>query len=239
MKSTKLLFLMLAAVMAVFASSCNSDSDSTGSGPVIPSNTLYDFATLSSTTKSGSVFTVIKANDSQPITYTSTESLSENSKVKTGDRLVIAYTTTNGLQAYQSGPINLIGYISMSNADQNVGEFNGIFSSDPVEMEVLTRTGNYINMQMQLYARNNLTSGKISLVADPAKLNIAVPELYLVYENPTNMGDNQYLAYASFDISDIWSRSTCKGVKVTYQTPGGMKSVTFNNNDVITPTPAE
>ena len=92
---------------------------------------------------------------------------------------------------------------------------------------------------MQLYARNNYTLGTIKLVADPDKLNDPIPELYLEYQNNNNDGDNQYLAYASFNIVDIWSRSTCKGVKVNYQTPDGIKSTTFSNNDVLTPQPIQ
>lgn len=237
MKSSKLI-MALAALWSIFACSCNSDSD-TGTGPVIPGNTLYDFATLYSTTKDGSVFTLSKANDSETVTYSSTISLSDNKSVKAGDRLVIAYTMADGLQAYQSGPINLIGYILMNNTDMNVGEFNGVFSSSPLEMEVITRTGVYINMQMQLYARNNLSNGTISLVADPDQLDNPIPELYLVYNSKNNDGDNKYLAYASFDIVDIWTRPTCKGVKVNYQTPNGIKSTTFNNNDVLTPQPIQ
>lgn len=237
MKSTKLM-LALAAILAIFTCSCNSDSNN-GGGIIIPANTNYDFATLTSTTQSGSVFTLTKANDSEPVTYTSTISLENNKSVKAGDRLVIAYTMAGGQQVYQSGPINLIGYILMDNTDMKVGDYSGVFSSSPLEMEVITRTGNYINMQMQLYARNNLVGGSVSLVTDPNKLDDPMPELYVVYDNKNNDGDNKYLAYASFDIIDIWSRSTCKGVKVIYQTPNGIKSTTFNNNDVQTPQPIQ
>ncbi|MCM1452625.1 MAG: hypothetical protein NC102_10210 [Clostridium sp.] len=238
MKSTKLFFTMLAAIVAVLCTSCNSDDNESGGGSVIPANTQYDFATLASTTKNGSVFTLTKANDTQTITYTSSVSLSDNKSVKTGDRLVIAYTTTNGMQPYQSGPINLLGYILMNNTDYGVGEFNGVFGSEPVRMDVITRTANYINMQLQLYARDNTSSRTLKLVAEPEQLNAAYPELCLIYETKSP-GDNQYLGYASFDISDIWTRPTCKGVKVKYQTPDGIKTTTFENNDVVTPKPME
>ena len=213
MKSTKIL-IMLAAALAMFATyGCNA-SDNSNVGPVTPPNTLYDFATLSSSTDKGSIFTLTKANDSQPVTYTSEVKFDDKKGVKVGDRLVIAYTTLNGLQAYQSGPINLIGYIMMNNKSQQVEDLKGLWSSTPLEMEVITRTGTYVNMQMQLYARDNITRGDLRLVADPDKLDQAVPELFLVYDNASNFGDNKYLAYASFNITDIWTRPTCKGVSL-------------------------
>jgi len=237
MKSTKLL-TMFAAVLTLFATAACNTTDHSDVGP-IPPNTLYDFATLTSNTDKGSIFTLTKANDSQPVTYTSSVKIDTNKGIKVGDRLVIAYTTTEGLKAYQSGPINLIGYILMDNASMTVANLEGAWSSSPLDMEVITRTGTYINMQMKLYARNNITRGELRLVADPNKLDAAVPELFLVYDNPQNFGDNKYLAYASFDIADIWTRATCKGVKITYQTVNGIKSTTFENNDVVKPEPID
>lgn len=235
MKPTKLIMAM-ALTLACIVSGCNA-SDNGGGGSVIPPNTQYDFATLTSTNQSGSIFTLFKANDSSPITYSSTVSLAGKKDLAPGDRLIIAYTTTGILKPYESGPINLLGYIMMNNANSTVTDLEGAWRSDALEMEVLTRTGPYINMQMQLFARDNVTRGEILLVADPNKLDQAVPELFLVYDNPKNYGDNKYLAYASFDITDIWTRPTCRGVKVTYQTTNGIKSTTFDNNDVVKPEP--
>lgn len=237
MKSSKLL-LIIAAMFAFIATGCNSSEDGP-TGPTIPQNTLYDFATLATTNASGSIFTLNKANDSETVTYSSTVSLAGKKDIKAGERLVIAYTMLDGKQAYQSGPINLIGYILLNNATSTVTDLTGQWSSSPVKADVITRTGTYINMQLQLYARNNTTRGDLMLVADPNKLDEAVPELFLVFDNDKNTGDNTYLAYASFNIADIWTRPTCRGVKITYQTTDGIKSQTFDNNDVVGPKPME
>ncbi len=237
MKSSKIIS-MVAAIITIVIAGCNS-SDNPGGGVVIPPQSLYDFATLFSTNNSGSVFTLNKANDSQTITYSSTVSLASKKDVKPGDRLIIVYTTTDGLKPYESGPINLIGYILLNNASTEVSDLTGNWSSSPVKMDMITRTGTYINMQLQLYARNNSQRGDLMLMVDPATIDQPTPELYLVFDNDKNSGDNQYLAYASFNISEIWTRRTCRAVKVTYQTPDGIKSTTFNNNDVVTPEPME
>lgn len=237
MKPTKI-FLMLAAVIALFATTaCNSDTPS-GSTGIIPPNSLYDFATLASSSSSGSTFTLNKANNSETVTYTSTVQIDTTKGIKVGDRLIIVYTMSDGLKAYESGPINLYGYIMMNNSSQNVEELEGNWVSSPLIADVITRTGTYLNFQLQLFARNNLTQGNLSLVVDPATIDSAVPNLYLVYDNQ-NVGDNKYTAYASFDISSIWLKSTCKGINVTYQTDNGVKSMKFDNDGNFTPIPQD
>lgn len=214
-----------------FAAGACSDDEATPGGR-IPSNAVYDFVTLESSTKDmGAVFTMRKVDDSPLITYTSNADFSSVKTLSEGDRLILCYNRVDG-ETYTSGNIDVYGYVTLDNTEKEALWSAEADSADykcpPMKVYALWRTGTYINLVADVSVYKARRPEIYVLAVDSATIDLPMPDLRVYYRNTKdNDGDNMYTVYASFDISGIWSKPDCQGVNVVYTTADGEQSSGF------------
>lgn len=190
-----------------------------------PTGACYDFATLVQAEPSGSLFTLQNSEDGPLISYTSKETFSPDSLQEFNIRLIIMYAREDGALPYTSGPIKLYGYRLLDNHKQ-IAEPDTLpsWESEPLKMQSITRTGTYLNMQMQLSCMRTANPKQLSLVYDSDRSSDSIPELRLIY-HAREAGENYMTGYASFSLSPLWQNS--KGVTISWMSPAGKQSKTF------------
>ncbi len=233
----KILSLITFCCIFIAFTACNSDSDEPTH--TIPADASYDFATLTARGSSTTTFQLRKSDDSPLITYMANTAMGNIKDVEVGDRMIICYKPT-GHQVYTDGMITLYGVVFLTSTDQTLltgtaADYNDFYSI-PLTMQVLNRTGNYINVQALASVMRAEKPEKFVLVADQASLSSKNPDLHVVYITPDgNDGPNQLAAYGSFDISSVWNNPDYDGVTVHYQSLGGPRSVNFSKNNPVSP----
>jgi len=240
----KIIFrLIFCLVAALTLSACNKNSDSPS--PIIPPDVRYDYVTLVTTGKSSTTFSMQVSAESELLTFVANTSLADIQTLKAGDRLIIAYKPIDGIGSeLKSGQINLYGYRLLNSTEQllqtpNQDDFAQMLSV-PVEMNTLFRTGQYINTQLEIYGQRAVDPSKFILVLDPSTYNDEYPSLELFIEpGPDNVGENRFTYYGSFDISQLWNRQSCKGVRISYVTRQGVRTETFSRGGQETIQPGE
>lgn len=201
----------------------------------VPTDVCYDFVTFEAKGAKGSEFSLRRSGDSELISYRSGYTFDGDTVLTKGYRLIIQYVRKDG-EPYTSGPITLYGYRLLDNADtQCLVGYDPDEPTEPVMPQSMTRTGQYINMQLQMSCMYAAKAKRMVLAVDSATLSQDVPELRLVYR-AVSPGQNYCTGYASFDISSVWDLPTCRGVKVTYKTPNGEESSSFyKSTEIINP----
>lgn len=234
--------MILCLVAGVVLSACNKNSDSPS--PVIPTDARYDYVTLVTTGKASTTFSMQVSAESEVLTLVANTSLADIQTLKAGDRLIIAFKPVDGVGAeLKSGQITLYGYRLLNSTEQMLqtpgqDDFAQMLSV-PVEMNTLFRTGQYINTQLEIYGQRPVDPSKFILVLDPSTVNDEYPSLELILEpGPDNVGENLHTYYGSFDISPVWNRKTCKGVRISYVTRQGVRTDTFSRGGHETIRPA-
>ena len=221
MKLTKYIYAIIIFIISgVFTTSCSSTKTNE-----FPDNTCVDFATFVSTSDNGSVFTLRKNGDSPLITLTAPVKI-DISQLKPGTRVLIRYLPSGGQAPYESGPITLygIGFIFTGDVDPEPLETIESWKSDVIKLMSMTRSGEYLDIWAQGDYGDKAT--RFSLVVDETTLDDEYPQLYLVFEGDNGLGFPHQL-YASFTLSNVWDRSTCKGVTVHYHNGNGNETQTF------------
>lgn len=223
MTSMKKIYNMAFCLSLVLAcAACGSDEPA----PAYPSDACYDFVTVSALNSGGAEFTLQKSGDSELITYTAAQALSDTI-FQEGRRMIIQYKRSGDAMPYTSGPITLYGYRPLDNTRQNlVYAVSDEWTSNLIDVVMITRTGPYINMQANLYCSRALKPREFVLEVDPDQIGLDYPEARVRYVQP-EPGENAYTGYASFDVSALWNRDSCKGITVSYRTPSGVKSTLF------------
>ncbi|MDE7376801.1 MAG: hypothetical protein K2N16_08120 [Muribaculaceae bacterium] len=192
----------------------------------VPTDVCYDFVTFESKDAKGSDFSLRRSGDSELINYHSGYSFDQDTVLHPGYRFIIQYKRVDG-EPYTSGRITLYGYRLLDNANsQQLVGYDPQNPSEMVKPQTMTRTGQYINMQMQMSCMHAAKAKTMELAVDSSTLNSDVPELKLVY-HASSPGENYTTGYASFDVSSVWDLPTCRGVKVTCRTPNGDESSIF------------
>ncbi len=230
--------LLLLPLLAVLMAACNNDKPS---GPTIPSDALWDIVTVDQLSSTTTSFTLRKDGDSPLVTLVASYAFDDKQGIKVGQRLMICYTN-NGHSPYTTGSITLYGYRLMEQTqplllEGTSAEYNN-WSSDPLDMKQLWRTGQYINIQASAFCTTQSMPKRFILVADETTLDEETVKLHVIYTAANPGGENRQEVYASFDINSVWSKSTCKAVEVIYFTPSGTKTETFKKQ-TFTPTPID
>ena len=223
MKALRRWILFLVAMpMAWTLASCSNDEPEYR----VPTDVCYDFVTFEAKSAKGSEFSLRRSGDSELVTYSSGYSFDGDTVLRKGYRLIIQYKRVDG-DPYTSGRISLYGYRLLDNANsQQLVGYDPDRPGEMVKPQTMTRTGQYINMQMQMSCMHAAKAKTMELAVDSATLSSDVPELRLVYY-AASPGENFTTGYASFDISSVWDLPTCRGVKVTCRTPNGDESSIF------------
>lgn len=205
--------------------SCGSND----AGTDLRDESCYDFATFVSSNDKGSVFTLRKAGDSPLVTLTSDARI-DNMKLQAGTRVLIQYVPSGGQAPYVSGPIDLLGIGRIINGAVESHPNDTIMSwpSSPIKLTSMNRSGEYVD----IWAQGDFTTkiNRFDLVADEETVDDAVPSLRLVFEGDRGIGYPHQI-YASFDINDIWSMSSCRGIDITYLTAAGEQHLTLYKSD--------
>lgn len=223
-----LLHILLFHLIAIAIQACkNGDEPSS----TIPRGAVYDFVTLEESSEEGSLLTMRKNADSPLISYFSDIDFSRIQTIHDGDRLIICYDRVGG-EIYTSGTIVIYGYVQLSSSDQKMltgasRDYDG-WRCPPMKANALWRTGNFINLDTDISVFQAHKPKTLVIVADKETVNDGYPELYIYYENEENNdGENPYRIYASFDISELWDKDSCRGVIVNYPTADGGGSMIF------------
>lgn len=201
--------LMLTVFAATYLTSCDDDEDV----PVYPNDSFYDIVTFIGHSKGNAVFELQKDGDSEPVRLTATGFSLDTTSIKVDTRLLLGYVPKSGI-AYQTDEITVTGIGSIFNDKVRSVDMTTLPDWDKNEIYLfsLWRTGKYINLFCQLtYTVNNAAFG---LLADEMTLDNEYPDLYLVYEMDSSPESYNKNFYASIDISDVWNRSTCRGVTI-------------------------
>lgn len=219
---SRCILAITAGLMAWALASCSNDEPQYR----VPTDVCYDFVTFEGKSAKGSDFSLRRSGDSELISYHSAYPFEQDTVLRKGYRFIIQYKRVDG-EPYTSGRITLYGYRLLDNADsQQLVGYDPERPSEKVKPQTMTRTGQYINMQMQMSCLYAAKAKTMELAVDSATLDSDVPELRLVYR-ALSPGDNYCTGYASFDISSVWNLPTCRGVKVICLTPDGIDSSAF------------
>lgn len=221
------LMAIVAIALLLIPYGCSDDK----SGSNLPNDRWYDIVTIESIYNKGSSFTLQKDGDSELITYTSSYPFLNDTTVHVGDRIIIMYLRADDAPAYTSGAINLYGYRKMDNSPQQAlmampAEIKD-FNPEWIDVQSMTRTGQYINVQARLSCYIADAPAVWCMVADPETLLDPYPTLNILYQ-AKSPGQNYTLGYASWDISEIWAAPTCQGVTVRCKSKDGYTEQTFD-----------
>jgi hypothetical protein len=234
MKILKSIFMVSLSLVlgAVVFSSCNVSSNENGNGN---NNTLYTFATVAAVGDTGATFTFRKEDDSPLITLTSTQSFNKDT-VKVGMRVFIAYTIESN-QAYTSGPVTITGMLSPFGGDILAGYAKDYsqFASQQIKLDAMWRSGEYLNVTATApYYQNPKT---FKLVVDSTTIDDTYPKAYLIFESDREIDlVSDKAVYGSFDLSPVWNLETFKGLEVTVNNSGTLRTYTFTKGtQIITP----
>lgn len=219
---SKISAILLAIIIGIGASSCNSDSNN----GYIPDDLCADFVTFVSSNDKGSVFTFQKSGDSELITLVADVKI-DTEQIKPGSRVIIQYLPSGGQKPYESGAINLYGISRIFNAGIEEETLATIESwgHNALKVYTIARSGKYLDFWAEGAYVNS--PSRFGLYVDNATLENEYPELYLVYVSDNDLGRNRQI-YASFDLAKVWDLDTSKGAKVTYYSTNGTETLTLH-----------
>ena len=184
------------------------------SRPGIDADVAMDYAeivTYEGMRDGKSVFTFRKVDDSPLITLTSRQTFDED--IAPGTRMLIGYTNSTN-EPFVSGPVDLYmaRRITQSAAVTTWEDVYDLWDIDPVWLNSMWRSGEYINLRVRL---TYTTEPRLfALVLEPRTAQTEWPTFYVAHvmtEYP-DYHDREY--YASFDISEFRAKEGIKGVRV-------------------------
>ncbi len=104
--------------------------------------------------------------------------------------------------------------------------------TDPINVSMIERSGKYINVEAS--APVMLQPRNFGLYVDEATAGNEYPEVYLIFKSDNN-GAPDKTFYGSFDLTPVWSQSTCKGITLHFQTYSGVQTVIYSKDITIRP----
>lgn len=204
----KTFFLSLVGIIALATSfsSCNSDSDDNG-------NSIYTIiATFEKSNAQGSVFTYRKEGDEPLITLTSTQSI-KTDMFKEGTRVLLQFVTN--MPPYTSGPIQVLGVAKIIGSGEpatiSTAEATNDWRSNEVDIRTLWRTGTYLDIAF--IAPLGVTD-YFKFYLDEATIGSSSPEFHIVLTEGGNLGGQQGLYYASYNIANVWDNPETDEIKI-------------------------
>lgn len=207
---TKLRNLFFITVFAITMTACLSDDE-----PSNDDKSMYDIVTFKGNLESNNnhaVFQYQKDGDSR--TNTLLGNIAINSDVyKENSRVLLNYIPESGTHNIDDN-ISIIRVTNIYNDTVAINNISKIpdWENNPIELYALWRAGKYINIQCGL--EYTIEPAAFALVVDEVTINNEIPDLYIVYDKES--GRETYIKpyYASIDISNIWNRQSCKGIRI-------------------------
>lgn len=198
---------VVAAALSFTLGSCGEDGVD---GPV--EMTCTDIVTYAGENAGRATFTFRKADDSPLITLTAQGALG-NDDIDPGTRLLISYIPQDN-KAYESGPVTLLGgrTIPQSSVAMEWHDDYNDWGKNPVYVYSVWRSGIYLNFHVRLtYSPEPRI---FCLAADPATVNSAWPDVYMVHVMAGDADNHDRAYYASFDISKLWAEPEVEGIRL-------------------------
>ncbi len=170
-----------------------------------------DIVTIISVSEpSGTRFGMQRYDDSPLIIYTASNWTVPEKYV--GQRVHLYYYMVGG-EPYNSGEIAVKSVRAINNGSVSAGSVSDpAWDADPVWLNAVWRTGNYLNFRLRL--SYSPKPRYFSLVADESTIGLEQPQLYLVHNLDGQSQSYMSETYASFDISHVWNRPSCRSVCV-------------------------
>lgn len=194
------------AVMAMMAVSCSDDKPTSGT-PV-----LQDIAEFCSQNPSAASFAIYRDNAPDVLLTAPGAHIDEN-RIKPGESLLITYIPQSG-EANRSGDITLRSYYAINNGGMTIGKIADFphWDRDQVFLISIWRAGDKIDLRCRL--PYDTSPRRFMMLLDEATADNEIPDLYVVHElkEPVESFDRNY--YAAFDIGELWSQPSCRGVTV-------------------------
>lgn len=222
MKQIKQVFIL--ALVAVFTTltGCNSSHNDEPMPDV-----FVTFATLESINENSCVFSAQQSENSAPVEFIATVSLSPE-QFSVGNRYVIQYSTLDN-QPYTPGIITLYVILNAFNGEAVVAPMTEIqpLTTQPVNVLYAGRTGNYINFQAT--ASISVQPKTFNIYVDETTLDSEYPTAYLAFvsDNPGGINDKSF--YASFNVGSVINQPGVKGIKLHCRVNGAQTILTFEN----------
>ncbi|MCM1020635.1 MAG: hypothetical protein NC343_00705 [Muribaculum sp.] len=202
----KFLHLSTLLLLSLLLAACQDNS-----GPRNHEFMYSDIVTIASASKAnGTVFTMQRYDDSPLITYTEPNWVAPEEYI---EQRVHLYYYTESDKPYTSGRITARSVIAINNGNVTTGNPDSpLWNADPIWLNSVWRTGNYLNFRIRLSVSPE--KRHFALLVDETTLTDPQPQLYLVHN--MNGVQQSYLSetYASFDISSVWERATCRSICV-------------------------
>ena len=191
-------------MLAVLLSSCDNpypEADDTG---------YIDIVTFVSTTSNTATFEMQQRDDSPVITYVARDLSVDTAYCPSGTRLLLAYAPISG-EAYKSGYIHVLGMQGVYNAKVKQAAIPQDWDANAMFLLDMWRSGKYINISSVITSVD--VPKRYELLVDHATIDDEYPQLYVVFDND-KINETERAYFASFDISSVLNKSTCKGVVV-------------------------
>lgn len=204
--------LAIAFTCAATLTACDDDKKS---GIPDISGAFQTIVTYAGADESGSSFTVTEPGTTRLSTFTSTISLTaiSNGSVQPGQRVLIYYRNSSG-KRYESGPIQFLGYSTVKGgkADAKPQADISPLRVDPTEVDRIELSGTYLDVVLTAAGGDG---SLFDVYFDEATVDQAQPRAYVVFRS-SNTSSANHVFVGSFDISDVWSKSTCESIVVYY-----------------------
>lgn len=225
----KSILYLLLAIASVALYSCNEDN-----GPEqIPDNLFNDIVTLYEKGENSTTFHLQEKDDSPVAVLTASDFSVNNYPFKAGDRVMISYVPTNGTR-YASDYITIYAMTSVYSPEIITDEIKLYPDWDfaSIYIDNLWRTGNYINLYCRLTYYNN---PQFKVIIDKYTVNNSFPDVYLTYDYQSNVESQEKSFITSFDVSEVWNLTTCRGITIHLNSSNTDKTITINKDLTIKP----
>jgi hypothetical protein len=225
-KKFNIIYLLLLVLAMTFTSCSSLDEDET------TLSTCFDIAVYGGATDNGTVFTLRQSDDSQLVTLTSSTKI-ELTGLNVGDRVLLIYYPANGLQ-YVSGNISVVSctQIISSDAVTKSADDTNKWACDALNMQTVWRAGQYINMQC--VAPLQSSPKQFYVAFDESTVSSTYPDAYLIFESDFNqaatINTSTKTVYASFDVSEVWNKTTCRGLTLHFTGYNGEQTARFEKS---------
>lgn len=217
------LILKIATACALALLLSCSDEPAKGYG-----DSLETFATYEGELDDGTAKLTFQVRDDLPVQTLSTTG-KWNLETDEGERVFIRYTITEQLGEHEfrariDDAINVISDVVRSASLEKIGTF----SSTPVNVTSLWRSGDYMNLNAWVpYTGERF---RLLLVADESTLDNEETDVWLIYDRMGKEATFERKAYASFNIRNLWQRATCRVLRVHVDDPTGASIYEFRKS---------
>ena len=220
-KHILILFVLLLATSCINSSNNNNI-------PSIDESTMIDIVTFVGnpvSNNSNAVFQFQEKNDSRMTTLLAKNIAIDTTTTKVNTRMLLYYTPESGMHNIDD-LITVKNAYSIYNDSIRTGDISKIpnMEMNPIFVEILQRSGTYINIQCGLtYVLEPLN---FMLMVDASTIDNEMPEVYLSYKKDNNKDATNKSFIASIDIANLWNRPSCKGITIH------VNDSNFGNNKV-------